>query len=360
MKIGIVVRTLVSNDAVSNDAVLMFQYFNAWGFDARLYCEYSAIETISVRALPDIWQDVPDLVVYHMSNGWSHAINELATFEGPIIIRYHNVTPPELFVATRDMWNLWLTFQGRLQTAQLPQLIPQALYWADSRYNARELIAIGVDPQMIEVMPPLIPARRWNCGTCPPASERSGVLFVGRFSPNKGHLHLLRVWKALLETGPKETAPLLNMAGKFDPDGSYERRLVRMIEDFGLADYVMIHNYPSDLELDQLYRSNAVYLSLSVHEGFGLPLMEAMAYELPVMAYGAGAVPEILGEAGIVIEEMDYQKVAEQVRVLAGDPMARETIARWQKAHVTTAYDQERTLYRMKGHLLLSLQKGGI
>src|SRR4029079_5030446 len=79
------------------------------------------------------------------------------------------------------------------------------------------------------------------------------------------------------------------------------------------------------------YRWADVYVSLSEHEGFCVPLVEAMAADVPVLAYGAGAVPETLGGAGVLFEPKDLELAAEMLGMLVYDRPVRDRVIQGQR-----------------------------
>lgn len=340
MNVAVIARTMLPRDAVSNDAVVMFQYLTAWRHNARLYCEYAHPEleasTWPIDALVD-WK--PDVVIYHHSNGWSKGLRLISSLPGQVIIRYHNVTPPEYFVGSRDLRSLALTFQGRIETALFPRLLEEASYWAASYFNARELVALGAEPDRVHVLAPL-EAPDNHADFVLDVEKRCGALFVGRFAFNKGQHNLIRLWRAMAEISPDFVARFpLHLVGKLDPSGHYEATVLNAIRTAGLTEVVVLHDNASESELRHLYQTTAVYISLSMHEGFGVPVLEAMRSGLPVVALAAGGVPEVLEDTGVTFTHLNFRDLGRTIMDLINDPPRRAHLAELQAIRAETVFN---------------------
>jgi L-malate glycosyltransferase len=104
---------------------------------------------------------------------------------------------------------------------------------------------------------------------------------------------------------------------------AYSRFLRRLIESLALEDHVELVGSVSDTDLDAHYRAADVFVCLSDHEGFGVPLLEAMRHRVPVVALSAAAVPETVGDAGLLLSDKDPVRVAAAAHLVVGDPTVR-------------------------------------
>ncbi len=229
------------------------------------------------------------------------------------MLDYHNITPPSFY----EGWEDHTSEKVALALVQAAGLAPMsALGIADSAFNAADLRRLGcpttaVVPILVDVddHPPVVDqAELSRLGA---AHGRATVLlFVGRLSPNKAQHHLVealwlyRRWydpdARLHLVGPSMTA-------------SYADAVFALADELGLAGAVRHGEHLSDGELAAWYADADVFVCLSEHEGFCIPLLEAMRSELPIVAFSAGAVPETLGGAGIVIESKRPSVVAAAV-----------------------------------------------
>ena len=203
----------------------------------------------------------------------------------------------------------------------------------DSAYNAQEIQALGA--QDAGVLPIAVDPGLWKDPPCEQVLERIGdgkrnILFVGRISPNKGQHDLLQAFNHYRVLDPRSR---LILVGGYDPDDSYSLKLQRAVEAFDLADDVLMPGKVSQGELHAFYRGSHLFWSMSEHEGFGVPLVESMWFELPVMAYKSSAVPETLGEGGIVFDDKsDYTELAFLAERLLQDRQLRTDIIAGQRA----------------------------
>jgi glycosyltransferase involved in cell wall biosynthesis len=173
------------------------------------------------------------------------------------------------------------------------------------------------------------PARR-------PALEQTlddglvNFLFVGRIAPNKkieDHIRLAEVYKRYVDAYYR-----FIFVGRFDVVPRYYSMIRALMSEYRLLNDRFVFTGPvSDEELAVYYRHAAVYISLSEHEGFCVPLIESMAADVPVMAYAAAAVPDTLGGAGVMFAPKDLEFAAELLAQLAFDDDLRASVIAGQR-----------------------------
>ena len=173
----------------------------------------------------------------------------------------------------------------------------------DSDYNANELLDAGA--AKAGVLPIAVNPDIWQVAPCQSVLERlrdgrRNILFVGRISPNKYQEELVYAFNHYRVLDPNSR---LVLVGAYDPRDKYYQQLTHSIEALGLVDDVYVCGKVSQQELHAFYRSSHLFWSMSEHEGFGVPLVESMWFDLPVMAYKSSAVPETLGEGGILFDD---------------------------------------------------------
>jgi glycosyltransferase involved in cell wall biosynthesis len=273
------------------------------------------------------------------------------------ILQYHNVTPAHYF-APYDPALFRLASLGR---AELKTLVGQVdLALGVSEYNRAELAALGFAPTA--VLPLAVDTSRVTQPVRRPALEKIleshdfiNFLFVGRIAPNKkieDHLKLAEFYKRYVDEYYR-----FIFVGRHDAVPQYYAGIRAMMAQFRLPPDRFIFTGPvPDEDLAVYYRHAAVYISLSEHEGFCAPLVEAMAAGVPVLAYAAAAVPETLGGSGVQFAPKDMEYAAELLGLLAfDDPLRAKVIAgqRQRLAHFSDAR-VERALAR-----ILSTSSGG-
>jgi glycosyltransferase involved in cell wall biosynthesis len=233
-----------------------------------------------------------------------------------VALLYHNITPGELL---RDFnpGVAELCDQGR---EALSSLARPAVLIADSRFNASDLREAGLGEAA--VVPLLLDLPRET-----PVNGRGQdpiVLYVGRVVPSKRLEDAVKAF-ALYQRHRAPNATLV-VVGSHTGFENYRLALERLVERIG-AKRVFFTGQVSEEARDAWYRRAHVYLSMSVHEGFCAPLVEALAHGVPVVARAAGAVPETLGGAGIVLDGDDLPLVAEVVHEVVSTGETRRALA---------------------------------
>ena len=253
-----------------------------------------------------------DVLLYHLScsdgmAGW------LLDQPQRLLVDYHNITEPKWF----DRWAPLAAHDMRLARLQLATLANRAgAAVAHSRFSADELCANGY--RHVEVAPLLFAVPDRVDRAARPVPERGARwLFVGRLVPNKCQ-HAVIGALAAARRGPDPEATLTLVGGR--TIGSYVEELQRLVHQLDVASAVRFADHISDAELDAAYRDADVFVCLSRHEGFGAPVVEAMARGVPVVALRAAAVPETAGEAALVLDDDDPAVVAAAVHHLAAHP----------------------------------------
>ncbi len=279
------------------------------GFDVRDYGR-------RITARPD------DRLVYHLAIG-STLAERLQKRAETLIVDYHNLTPLRYFAGWAPVAAGGVAWGRR----QLGALAPRtALGIGDSRYNEAELVDAGyarttvvpilVPPDVLAVPPDAATATRLR-GT----AEGVTWLFVGRLAPNKAQHDIMKAFAAYRRFHDAKARLLLVGSSSSD---TYELALERFADRLGLADAVELAGSVSPEALAAYYASADVFVSCSEHEGFLVPLLEAWHHGVPVVAYSAAAVPETLGDAGLLLDDKDPFTVATAVaRVLGDDALRR-------------------------------------
>jgi glycosyltransferase involved in cell wall biosynthesis len=245
------------------------------------------------------------------------------------VLQYHNVTPAHFF-AGYDAAIYRLAMLGR---DDLKSLVGHTdLAFGDSEYNRQELESLGFTNT--GVFPIAVDTGRITGAPRRPALEKVleeegwlNFLFVGRIVPNKkieDHIKLAEHYKRYVDEQYR-----FIFVGKTDATPKYYAAVQSLIERFRMPEGRFIFTGPvPDDDLATYYRMANVYISLSEHEGFCVPLLEAMAADVPVLAYSAAAVPDTLGGAGVQFAPKDLEYAAELLGELAyNDTLRAQVIA---------------------------------
>jgi glycosyltransferase involved in cell wall biosynthesis len=314
-------------DAVGRHTLRLRDATRARGFESRIYVDVvepeTAAETVSVLDYPAQAQK-GDVLVYQFATA-SYMAAWLTSRREALVINYHNVTPPELIAP----WDNYLALGQLRAQIELRQMAPRTtLAIADSAYNERHLVEAGfvataVVPPSAALETDLLSA---DARATASRAERTGArwLSIGRLAPNK----------AVEDT----IAALMIARDRDDPDAtllvigrpvtaSYETALHRYVTELGLGDAVTFLSRADDAAVATAYAEADVLVVTSEHEGFCVPVVEAMAVGLPVVAYAQGALPEVLGQAGVVVDSKSPYALAAAIARVTSEKGQRATLA---------------------------------
>lgn len=278
----------------------------------------------------------------------------LAARPEPKWVYFHNITPRRLVEA----WEPEVGMAAATGWSQLCGLAPgTSASFAASDFNREELVRCGFAGPV--VVPPLV-----ELGSCPPdqatldrlGTTRRGaeLLFVGRVSPHKAQHHLvaaLAAYRRAYDPGAR-----LHLVGGSACD-PFRDALVRYAATLGLADVVDVAGSVGPGELAAHYRHADVFACASSHEGFCVPLLEAMAYGLPIVAYAAGAVPDTVGGAGLMLHDREPAFMAAAIHRVLTDPVLRASTDLGAKAQLAR-FDPARTRSAMADAVRAALSAG--
>ncbi|MDT7602612.1 MAG: hypothetical protein QOF61_609 [Acidobacteriota bacterium] len=321
---------VVCGDAISNHALSLRDGLRAAGLISEVFAkrrEAAMAEEARLFTGSEIEADAG--LIYHHSIG-SEVTAAATAHAGAKCLVYHNITPSEFYAPYRPGF-AWLLETGRASLRRLARHFPCAV--GDSAFNAAELAAQGFHAP--GVLPVIVDPDRWN--TEPDEAlmrdlqdGRTNVLFVGRIAPNKRQDALVHVFAEYVRL---DADARLVIAGEGRESDPYFQNLRRSVGRLGLAARVVVTGRITDAALLAYYRTAHLYLSPSEHEGFGVPLVETMWFDVPVLARGGTAVNSTLGDAGLVFDsDMDAPRVARLAYDLArGDASLRRRIIEAQR-----------------------------
>jgi glycosyltransferase involved in cell wall biosynthesis len=324
-RIAILSPTLAEADAVSNDVLGMSRVLAERGHDVRIFADEWSLRGHVVHetsTVSSFLEDDDDVLIYHHSIGWEKGFAALRDAPSRVVVKYHNVTPPEFFDGV-DSRLAELCRQGREQL----KFIARAgfdLCLADSAYNLSEMLASGALETNAAVVPPFHRADQLQ--TIHPNLEivdrysdgKTNLLMVGRVRPSKGHVDLIEAFATYYYHFDCQAR--LFIVGVEDQAYHSYSKLLRELDDlFCLDDAIVFTGAVPDDALKAYFLLADAFLMPSEHEGFSVPLVEAMAMKLPIVAYDATAISETVGDAGLVWRERDPFLMAESIARLEQD-----------------------------------------
>jgi glycosyltransferase involved in cell wall biosynthesis len=318
-------------DAIGDSARKVRDMLRAQGHESDLFA-LTIDEDLKddVRPFSDPAATKGDVTIFHFALP-SPMTEAFASLPGGRVLQYHNITPAEFF-APYDPGLFRLAALGRSELRTLVGRVDLAL--GDSEFNRQELDEMGFSPT--GVLPIAVNTARITGAPRRPALEKIlsdgliNILFVGRIVPNKrieDHIRLAEVYKRYVDSYYR-----FIFVGRYDGVPRYYAQVRALVAEYRmLPDRFWFTGPVPDEDLAAFYRWADAYVSLSEHEGFCVPLVEAMAADVPVLAYAAGAVPETLGGAGVLFSPKDLEFAAETLGMLVYDRPFREAVIRGQR-----------------------------
>jgi len=337
VRIDQVLPSLASRDAIGVHTLALTDALRAAGFDSDIYYGNCTPDVAGRgRPITELGRTGKDRwLLYHASIG-SDVFDIVAARTEPKLVNYHNITPAELI----DGWANEVTYEVALGRAQLGRLAPESRFAvADSAFNESELIEAGykgtaVVPLLVDMTstgaePDRAIARRL-------AEAKSGggadLLYVGKISPHKAPhdlVKMLAVYRRLYD-------PLARLHLVGSPLGErYGPALESFIGRLELTDAVELVGSLEPAGLEAYFEAADAYVSASDHEGFCVPVVEAMGHGVPVVAFGAAAVPETVGDAGIVLTPKEPLRFAAALARVLSDEDLRCALAEAAARRVT-------------------------
>ncbi len=345
-----IVSSLNFGDAVGNDALAIKKMLEEEGYETAIFTlaihpKIAQKNVYLMEMIPELTEK--DIIIYHYA-----AADELRKFlEGTparVILRYHNITPPEFFCGY-DANAEKVTRDGLEQIRQMQDMIDYGL--TVSEYNKRDLIEMGYECP-ISVAPILIPFDDYKqkpseCVIEKYADGRTNLVFVGRIVPNKKFEDVIACFAEYKRR--YDSSARLFLVGNYQETDRYYQYLKAYIKENGVDDVI----FPGHIAFDEIlayYKLADVFMCMSEHEGFCVPLVEAMFFEVPIVAYSSTAIPGTLGGSGVLVETKDPKVIAEIINRIQSDKEYKEHLLECQKRRLKD-FEYEKIKRQLLGKL---------
>ncbi len=312
-------------DAITQQMFELQEYLRRMGYTSEIFAEHVTDSLRDrIHSIGGYDGSSANLLLIHHSLGYS-IFDEVISRPDDVVAIYHNVTPEKYFSEPAFQEAIRL---GRQQLSLLALRATVGI--ADSNFNRQEMLAVGF--RRVEVLPV-----RTNYSEFLPTSRESGHrstdwLYVGRIVANKCQHELVRAFAVYVRNFNDSDARLILIGDTARAD--YVAVVREEARRLGVSDRVVLLGKVSDQQLRSAFLGAGVFVSLSEHEGFGVPILEAMAARVPVVGYGAAAVPETMGGAGILLRTKNPEVVAATVQALRTDPGLRDKLIARQDVRV--------------------------
>lgn len=326
-----IVSSLNFGDAVGNDVMAIQNFLKKENIVTAIFANsiHSKIEVgtaFLIDKLPELRED--DIVLYHFAS--EDPLCELIKkVPCKVILRYHNVTPPKFFHG----FDLGAEMNTKKGLEQIKALAPYIDYGiVVSEFNKQDLINMGYTCS-IDVAPILIQfddyKKKPNHSIVEKYSDgKHNIIFVGRMAPNKKVEDVISAFATYKKMYDKDAR--LFLVGNFNEEDKYFKFLQKHINKIQVKDVIFPGHIPFD-EILAYYTIADIFLCMSEHEGFCVPLVEAMFFDVPIVAYLQCAVPDTLNGSGVGIDNKDFNMIAMKMNNLLMDESYRNHIIQGQR-----------------------------
>ena len=341
MRIDQFVHTLTYGDAISGEAIAIRRLLRELGHESDIYVVnvHEKYEKI-VRKWEKYSGSAGAALLLHYS--LASPLNRCYMEQTDVtrLLLYHNLTPPHWFASYNDR----VTRDLRRGFEELPQLLEVSdIVLADSSYNKEQLTELGC--AHAQVFPLLLDREKWSVQVNQGIVDNlrslgeTNVLHVGRIAPNKRLEDIIKAFYFYHHKIEKKSK--LWLVGNDIDTEIYSFELRRLVDELLLKEAVRFVGAVTDTELKGYFAAADLYLCMSEHEGFCVPLLEAMHFGVPIIAYNACAVGETLGESGVLLDDKSPALVAELMNIVCKDTTVRQRLVSAGKSRLDTFSEEQ-------------------
>jgi len=320
MKIGLFIPSFFKYDAMGNDVLMMYKILKERNFNVVIFAQSydSSIDAkiIDISNSSNFLNNKENVVIYH-HGVYTDFFDNIAASKCIKIFRYHNITYPELFEGY-DSNAVEICSKGR---KQLNGTISNFDYFLScSDFNNRELVnEFDIDKNKTFILAPFHNVEEWEDIQEDEEfkkqlqSEGKAFLMVGRLSPNKNHQLLLKGFADYVYNYDRRS--VLHIVGKVGPS-SYYKELVGLVNTLNIGKNVILYTDGiSDAKLKSLYNYSDIFIMTSKHEGFCVPIVEAMYFGLPIVSSKETALRDTVGKNGVLLDELSDINLSEALKI---------------------------------------------
>lgn len=335
MKIIQILPSLAYGDAIGNDVLALNDTIKECGYDTEIYAEGidSRLPQNTARPILEFSDLAPeDILIYHLAIGWRY-VDLIKKQDCKKIAIYHNVTPPNFYYGYNQVV-YDACKKGLEEVESLRNTFDYCL--ADSEFNKEDLIRMGYTCK-IDVLPILIAFDDYKKTPFKKiidqyADGNTNIIFVGRIVPNKKHEDVIAAFYYYKKNfNPRAR---LFLVGSYSEKEIYYNRLKDYIAELGLTDVY----FPGHIKFEEMlayYKIADIFLCMSEHEGFCVPLVESMIFDVPIVAYDSSAISYTLGKSGFLLKRKNSLETAGVIDRIVNDKELRQQLITGQKERLT-------------------------
>lgn len=323
--VNMMTAAFVPGDAIGNYLLTSSRLWRKWGTRVALFADHIAPAYGSIAKRSTFYLHTGhDILWFHFSL-YANNVQQMMESKDFRILDFHGITPPHLFIGTDK--NLQILCQKGLELLpQLPEMFN--FYLVHSEYARQQLLDNGFAPEKIYKLPYCVDNSRLGRASehtlLQELTQLEYFLFIGRLVPNKDVLSLLDIFAHVQKKRPNSVLVLI---GTRSYAIEYQRQIDRRVEQLELNSRVIFTGQISDAALAAFLRHAKLLFVTSDHEAFCVPIIEAMYFGVPPVVHHIAPLPEVAGEAGLVIDKNDPAQAATAVLQLLNDPIRYQNLS---------------------------------
>lgn len=311
MKFFQFLETFSDADAIGYHVIGVDKLMKVQGFETGIYASNIDEKCVEMAKYYKNFEfdDENNILLFHHSIG-SDVYEYVKGLGGIKKLVFHNITPPAYFKHRPDFMRL--LERGYKQMFEFDKVFSKAT--CDSKFNKKTLKSYGYK-NVVNVIPPFISLEdKFGIPLKEKKTKKFRILYVSQIAPHKNQKKLVKVFRAYQKYFNSNSE--LYIVGGFCPQDSYYQELLMEISG---NKYIHLTGKISLAKLKDLYETSHLFLSMSEHEGFSVPLVESMYFDLPVIAYKAGAVADTLGSGGVLLNTDNPLAVGAVIETIRND-----------------------------------------
>jgi len=336
-------------DAISNDVLEIKKILDSWGYESMIFSQHIHPKLTHVAKFFTEYQKYSspeNILIFHFSIG-SEISKLVKMLPDKKIIIYHNITPHGYFEGINDTL-AHLLKEGRKELEEYAGIADLAL--GDSEFNRKELEKLGF--KKTGVMPIIIDFELYKQEPDKKVvkkfyDDNVNFLFVGRVSPNKKQEDIIKTFYYYNKFINSRSR--LFLVGSYTEVEKYYVQLTTLVKQLNLKN-VHIIGQVDFKELLAYYKLADVFISMSEHEGFCVPLVESMYFGIPIIAFDSTAIPYTLNGCGVLFKEKRYEEVAELVNFMIENKEFKHRIIEKQKIR-SREFEKPVLMELLKGYI---------
>lgn len=336
-----ILDTFSYGDAIGNHVITLKRNLEKKGILCEIYAHIIDDRVKEYAQNIDFYNEAnEDVILYHLSSG-ADLNHRIATYRNKLVLNYHNITPPHFFKEYNKKLEQ-VSIEGYKDVQYLAPLVDEVI--ADSDYNLNELRKMGYNCEMHSI-PIILNYEKYNGKIDKKVfqlkeDQFTNIIFVGRITPNKCQEDVILDFYYYQKYFNKNSRLIL--VGNFQHFEKYYLKLKKYVKKLKL-DNVIFTGHITNAELLAYYKIADLFLCESEHEGFCVPLVEAMYFNVPICAYNSSAVGETAGDAAILLDKKNPMVMAKIMNEVIEDKKIKIEIKKNQKERLNNFNEEKIT-----------------